>query len=406
MNVTNDEYFAISRKLEEHHALFYMAWKMGVPCFDASIPTAAVRFDPQGELIQFVFNPEFWEKMDEYTRTFIICHECLHVILSHGLRTRDTKDMPRCNIALDIIVNHMLVNNFGFDRSKVIDADKYCWVDTVFRDRDVPEGKYFEYYYPLVDPSLLGKLFNLLDDHSGLAGPDWDAIIDKLGEGLSEEEKNSMREIIEESSESQLAGTEAGGLWQYAKVNKVPKKKKWETVIKKWAMKYNQSKYQEIEQWARLNRRFVTLGSDLILPSDMEVEEAFDHTKIQVWFFQDTSGSCSGFVDRFFSAAMSLPEDRFDIKMHCFDTRVYETTLESKKLYGFGGTYFHIIESYIQSYIKKNKLQYPEAVFVITDGYGSSVLPEKPSKWHWFLSTSCASYIPKTCNIYQLRDYE
>lgn len=410
MNITNEEYFAISRSLEEHHALFYMAWKMGVPWFDESIPTAAVRFDPEGELIQFVFNPKYWEELNEYERTFVICHECLHVILAHGLRTKDTEDGQRCNIALDIIVNHMLVNSFGFDRSKIRNEKELCWVDTCFPDEKetIPDNKYFEYYYSLVEPSLIAKFIKLVDDHGGLSNPNWDAVIDKLGAGLSEEEKDTIRDLVEKMGESPPGGRGdgTGGMWQYAKVGKVAKKKKWETVIKKWSQKFNKAKFKEVEQWARLNRRFVTLGGDLILPTDMEVEDDYEMKKIQVWFFQDTSGSCSGFRDRFFKAAMSLPENRFDVKMHCFDTQVFETTLESKKLYGFGGTSFHPIEAYIQAYIKKNELQYPEAVFVITDGFGTPVKPEKPAKWYWFLSTNYLSCIPKECNIFQLRDYE
>ena len=81
-----------------------------------------------------------------------------------------------------------------------------------------------------------------------------------------------------------------------------------------------------------------------------------------------------------------------------FDTKVYETTIESRRLYGFGGTSFDIIEDYIQSYIKKNNLKYPEAVFVITDGCGNSVNPQIPKNWYWFLSKNYITYIPKESN--------
>ncbi|MBN2302081.1 MAG: hypothetical protein JXN60_06135, partial [Lentisphaerae bacterium] len=102
-------------------------------------------------------------------------------------------------------------------------------------------------------------------------------------------------------------------------------------------------------------------------------------------------------------AAMSLPEWRFDIRMFCFDDRVYETSLESKKLFGFGGTSFGPLESYIQKHKGK---EYPRAVFVITDGYGTPIKPEIPQRWYWFLSSSYTGYIPKTCNIFKLKDFE
>ncbi len=145
----------------------------------------------------------------------------------------------------------------------------------------------------------------------------------------------------------------------------------------------------------------------MFLPSEMEVEDIDkEKNKIEVWFFQDTSGSCSGFAKRFFKAAESLPKDRFNVRMHCFDTRVYETSLEERKLYGFGGTSFTCIENYIQRRIAKENLQYPKAVFIITDGYGNDVHPEHPEVWHWFLSSGYKSHIPKQSKTYLLRNFE
>lgn len=52
-------------------------------------------------------------------------------------------------------------------------------------------------------------------------------------------------------------------------------------------------------------------------------------------------------------------------------------------------------------------MRYPEAVFVITDGYGNRVKPARPEKWYWFLTPGGSRYcIPKECNIYNLQDYE
>lgn len=405
--ITTEEYLSISRTLEKHHALFYMAWKMGRPVFNEHISTACVCFDREGDFLRFEFNPTFWDSLDDYNRAFVIAHECLHVILNHGFRTKNMKEHTRCNIALDVVVNHSLVNNFGFERTKIHDADNFCWVDTVFKQNTPPDDKYFEYYYQMMPPTKYHTL--LVDDHSGLSDIDWQSTIDKLGEGLSDEEKVSVRGILEgkvEQFEASQAGKGAGGLWQYAVVGKVQSKKKWETVIKKWSKKFDRNKFKDVEQWARLNRRFSMLSGDMILPTDMEIEDDPDHKKIEVWFFQDTSGSCRGYINRFFSAALSLPKDRFDVKLHCFDTEVYETSLETKKLYGFGGTSFNIIESYIQIHIKKHKLEYPEAVFVITDGFGNNVYPQVPQKWHWFLTSSYRRCIPKECNVYNLKDYE
>jgi hypothetical protein len=101
-----------------------------------------------------------------------------------------------------------------------------------------------------------------------------------------------------------------------------------------------------------------------------------------------------------------LPPDLFDIHLFCFDTSVYETTLKSREIFGNGGTYFHIIEPGIQRYMMKYNKKYPEAVFLITDGYGDKVYPKYPERWHWFLTNSYKTYIPLSSKTYNLKDYE
>lgn len=443
-----EEFFQFSRELEKHHAIFDKMWALGRPCFSTKLETAGVYFDKVGECIDFVINPDFWKTLSFEQKQFVISHECLHVILYHGFRTnklpKEQKEIA--NLALDIIVNHSLISKFGFSR-KVIDPDnKLCWVDSVFKKNPPPPGKYYEYYFNLLmkelqpqpssgsgkgnpgsgsnqdgqgqpdkngqpspgDSGNVNKDMKPLDDHDGLESFNNKEFDEKMKEIASAEDADTLKDFVENHTQDlkkQIkaeAGVEAGNIWVLAKVGKVKPKKKWETVIKKWASKF--TKDNDIEQWAHLSRRLVFMPPDFMIPSDRELD-SFEKDRIQVWFFQDTSGSCSGFIDRFFGAAMSLPVERFDVKMHCFDTRVYETTLESKELHGFGGTSFACIEKYIQSYMKKHNRKYPKAVFVITDGYGDKVTPEKAEVWHWFIDGS-KSLVPDKSNSYNLKDFE
>jgi len=413
----HDEFILLSRELEKHHSIFDRLWTLGKPVFTEELPTAAVYFDKVGECIDFKLNPNFWKELSDVEKQFVISHECLHVILYHGFRINELKgeELKIANLALDIVVNHALVDKFSFKREEVDPSNKYCWVDTVFT-KDPPEpGKYYEFYYNLIEKLQQdggGGIGvpgggNVLDSHDGLSSFNTPEFENKIKDIISDGELDSLSDFVESQtkdieSQCQQAGCSPGNTFYIAKVGKVAKKKKWETIIKKWASKY--IKENEVEQWARLNRRLVFMANDFLLPSDQEVEE-FEADRIQVWFFQDTSGSCSGFRDRFFKAAKSLPTERFDIKMHCFDTRVFETTLDSGKLYGFGGTTFSCIEDYIQSYIKKHNLPYPKAVFVITDGYGNHVNPEKPEVWYWFIQGS-PYLVPPKSKHYNLRDFE
>lgn len=433
--ISTEKFFQIAQDLEIYHGIFSRIWQMGKPIADTTIPTAAIRFDREGGFFSFCFNPDFFNKLDAYNLKFIICHESLHVILNHGYRGVGLEP-ELANKSMDVVINESLVSNFGFDRSLIKNADDYCWYDTVFKGMTVEEDRCFEYYYDLLyeemlnmegsagmdgegnmqlPPNMGGKQ-KTVDQHDGFGSENQDQIDQKLDDAcdkLGSDERNQLKDIIEklldeDTKQSIQRGDGMGGLTKIMSQEKVRPKGKWESVIKKWAQQYMKRNDKNHDQWARINRRFVTLPRDMFIPTEMEIE-SFEEEKhrIKVIFFLDTSGSCSHLADRFWKAAKSLPEERFDIQLCCFDTSVYETSFKSGKLYGFGGTSFHILENYVQKYKKeKNNNKYPDAVFIITDGYGTPVQPEFCKKWYWFLSVDYRGCIPRECNIYDLKNYE
>ena len=427
---SNEEYLKLLQKLDGRHAVFYQMWLSGKPRFTDQVNTAAVSFDEEGQQIDFMINPDFWKAQTETQKLFVLCHECLHVILQHGPRLFNSNDKKInheiANKAADIAINHLAVKRLGFVRSEIDPLNEYCWNDTVFSPDNVPpDNKSAEWYYNALKdmPPPAGSSSGngssgpkTVDDHSamGSSSSGMEDALKGIAESLPPEELGMIHEFLkgDESAEGttheNLAGTTAGNIWLSANTAPVQKKKKWETVIKKWALQYLREVDREESQWARLNRRFVMLSDDMFIPTDMEIEDVEKkEERIQVWFFQDTSGSCYGYHQRFFNAAKSLPEERFDIRLFCFDTRVYETSLTSGKLYGFGGTSFHILEDYIQRTIRSEKTGYPRAVFVITDGWGTNIWPQKPENWYWFLTPYNSKYcIPSTCSTFNLADFE
>ncbi len=459
--LSSDEWHEILLGLETHHGVFYKLWEMGMPIFTPQVDTAAVSFNKGGDFVQFVFNPEFWHRCTPYERTFVICHEALHVILNHGVRIKDSKDRQSCNIALDVVVNHMLTRCFGFDRTQISNWEKLCWVDTVFKKEDgtikkdnkgkpIGDDDSFEFYLTMLDKHGMpecgkgkqgegqpcqgtigsgsgqgsedgdGDGLQTLDDHDVMDGSKnaWEEVIDRLNEGLSDEEKATIKEALDkhfQATPSQRAGTETGGMWHIAQVGKVKRKQKWESVIKKWVQKRLRTKDDDQEQWSRLNRRLVLLPPEMFLPSNMEIEEEVrDKHKIKVRFYLDTSGSCWHLKDRFFAAAMTIPEDRFEVQLFCFDTQVVPTDIVGKKMFGGGGTSFRIIEQDIQTAMhgKDGDGKYPDAIFVMTDGYGDKVTPQMPERWYWFIDggmtvkSLCPTYCPEECAVYKLSDFE
>ncbi len=87
---------------------------------------------------------------------------------------------------------------------------------------------------------------------------------------------------------------------------------------------------------------------------------------------------------------------------------INQKDIETGKLYGFGGTSFIALESFIQKTIKKEGKKYSNigAVFVITDGAGDYIKPENPKKWYWFLSENYTHCIPKNSHTFLLKDFE
>lgn len=435
--ISTEKFFQIAQDLEIYHGIFSRIWQMGKPVADSSIPTAAVRFDRDGGFFNFCFNPDYFKTLDDYNLKFIICHEALHVILNHGYRCHGL-EAQLANISMDIVINESLVKNFGFDRGHITNSNDLCWYDTIFKNETVEQEKSFEYYYELLYDRVLdsasgGEMDNegnmklsdsmggnqkTVDQHHGFGSEHQDQIDEKIDDAcdkLSSDERKQLKDIIEkllddDTRQGLQAGTGAGGLTKIMSLEKVKTKRKWETVIKRWAQQYMKRNDKNHEQWARINRRFVTLSRDMFIPTEMEIDN-FEEEKhrIKVIFFLDTSGSCVDLAERFWNAAKSLPENRFDVQLCCFDTRVYETSLKTGKLYGFGGTRFDILEEYVQQYRKdpnRGKGHYPDAVFALTDGMGNTINPEFPKNWHWFLSYDYRIYIPKECNIYNLKDYE
>ena len=172
-------------------------------------------------------------------------------------------------------------------------------------------------------------------------------------------------------------------------------------LIKKWGKKIAHN-FHEQEQWSRLNRRLFSFSTDFMLPSEMEIADFQKKDHINVWFFIDVSGSCTGSEERFLRASKSLPNDKFKVRTFSFDTHVRE--IHNDKIYGGGGTCFQPIENYIQRNILPDG-KYPY-VFIVTDGEGSRVFPQYPDKWYWFLTRNCRRYIPQGAHVFELKDFE
>lgn len=423
------EYRDLAMKLDNFHGIFSQIWQIGIPHWSTEIETAGVIFDTNGECLGFGINKEFWSGCSEYTKLFVICHECLHVLFNHGMRSMGLpKELKlAANIAMDISINHILIERFGFIREQINSWKDLCWKDTVFTPEQVktlsPNLNNFEYFFGLLRKQGSGDGQNrsggkqtLLGNHKDMEKNALESkdLCDSIAHSVSkysQAERTVLDQVLktEERADDKSSGLHRGVVGGNVAIQidlslKPPRKRKWETIIRNWALNSLKLTSKEHEQWVRTNRRFVNSSTSFFIPTVMDVDSRCDKNRIEVWFFLDTSGSCSHLAKRFFDAARTLPPERFKIRLFCFDTRVYETSLSTGKLYGFGGTSFTCINEYINR--QTANTAYPQAVFIITDGYGDSVHPKHPNKWYWFLSENYRACIPSSCNIFNLKDFE
>lgn len=409
------EKLEIAKKLQSHHYFFRAFWDIGEPSVGKfpDLNTAAIAFNLDGSAIQLLINEDFWGGLNEHTKLFLICHEMAHIVFQHGYRFAEylgKPDSETMNIAADVVINEMLCKTFGFRREWLDPRlrDEGCWYDTVFKDAPVSQNESTEFYFNLLKTQKPPAGLYKIDSHKVLSEKQNDELYNTIGKaGVM---SNLDEKIIDElplECQTFVQSSTGTGSWKTVDV-KANKKRKWETVIKKWEKSCTKEKYDSNERWERVNPRYSQIISDRIhLPTNCNVlDEYRDSNRIDVFFFLDTSGSCSGLGSRFFKAAKSLDPKKFNIRLFCFDTEVQETTLASGRIYGGGGTLFNIIEQKIQSIIKLENKKYPRAVFLITDGYGNNVSPEKPDRWYWFLTGWHIQYLPNKSHKFKLSDYE
>lgn len=139
---------------------------------ESQIATAAIIFTKTGD-ISLIINKQYWDSCDLKKKTFIIAHECLHIMLKHPIRyfqlleNNPDADIQQINLPMDLTINESLVEYYGFFRDEVDPENTLVWYDTLF-SFPVQRDKNYEYYYNLMEKSKNSgdnSSNNLLDSH-------------------------------------------------------------------------------------------------------------------------------------------------------------------------------------------------------------------------------------------------
>lgn len=376
-----EEFAALARRLEARHDLFAAVWEMGRPEFSDEISTACVEFSSTGEWVRFLFNPDYWRSLDQCMRDFVVCHEVLHVVLAHGVRTTHLTARLRANIAADLVVNHLLVDRYEFVRERVRDWASYCWCDTVFETPWANRHGTLEGYYEALGQTR-SRVRNLVDVHEFATRlfeeNEMRVRVDRFHRDLLARYGTGVLDELAEGVEARQAGWSLGLGDLAAEVGPGQASLHWSAVLNRVL---GTTVETDADSWASPHRRWA--GLPIEVPG-----RGGEKRRKRLALFIDTSGSCWGERKRLVQVARSL-EARAEVEAFAFDTEAVPLGPKIRQVWGGGGTDFRCIEACVAGLPR-----YPDAVVVLTDGAGHAVKPKHPRRWHWVLTESCRCPLP------------
>ena len=327
-----------------------MATRLKIQEADDWLPTAAT----DGRTI--FFNRKFFEPLSIKQVEFVIAHEILHNVFDHMGRN-EGRDRKIFNIAADYCVNGQIVRDRIGDHE--IEGIK-IFHDPKYYGKGAEE--IYDEIYNKYDEEELAALGQLLDEHI-----DWG---EKGKDGQPTYSKDELKKIRDEIREATVAAAQAAGAGNTpASIQRMIKeltepKMNWREIIRQQI----QSTIRDDFSFMRPNRKGWHIGA--ILPGTN-----FKNT-IDIAVSIDMSGSIGDDQAKDFlteiKGIMQEYQD-FNIKVWCFDTRVYNEadftgySMEEFDEYepmGGGGNDFECN----WEYMKEHDIQ-PKKFIMFTDGY-------------------------------------
>jgi predicted metal-dependent peptidase len=275
--------------------------------FDKRIPTACLAKHPEAKIPVMLFNPDFWDKLTEKQRMFLVLHEVSHYIdTAFVMSIEFGMESPIDNIAMDLSINSRLMEAYD-EQLEFIEGGQ---LPKLYPELKMEECKDSLYYYNILkkgkdqkestkgqDDSLAGEpgnkqgssgcknLDDMLDNQEKI---DNHKTWEELTEGMSDVEKevlkrdviNRLEKIAEDvSKQNGTIPTHLKGL-----SNKIKKVK-------------------EIVNWKSLFRRFVgtTISSEILINRKRPNKRFEDNPstknkfKTSIVIGVDSSGSMSDF---------------------------------------------------------------------------------------------------------------
>lgn len=351
--------------------------------FDKRIPTACLAKHPNAKIPVMLFNPDFWEKLNNKQQKFLVLHEVSHYIdSSFVLSIEFGMESPLDNIAMDLSINSRLMEAYE-EQLEFIEGGQ---LPLNYPELKMEDCKDSLYYYNILKKakdekeatkgqkdSLAGEpgnkdgssgcknLDDMLDNQDKIDNhPTWS----ELTEGMSDIEKevlkrdiiNRLEKISEEvSKQNGTIPTHLKGLSDRIK------------------------KVKEVVNWKALFRRFIgsTISSEILLnrkrPNKRFEENPSTKNKFKVSgvFLSDSSGSvsdqdlerCNAELYNVWKSGGSIDYASWDAE--CEKPKKYTGKLEITRT-KCGGTDLNCAIEEVNKGYKKNNWNF---AIITTDGY-------------------------------------
>jgi predicted metal-dependent peptidase len=327
-----------------------LATRMGIKEADDWLPTAAT----DGRNIYF--NRKFFTPLTVKQVEFVIAHEILHAVFDHMSR-REGRDPKVFNIACDYAVNGQIVRDrigdYNLPDIKIFHDPKYYgW----------SAEQVYDEIYEKYDEEQLAALGQMLDEHLDSDGNGKDGQPKYTKEQLKEI-RDEMREAVMQAAQAAGAGNVPASIQRMIKELTEPKMN-WREIIRQQI----QSTIKNDYTFMRPNRKGWHMSA--ILPGTN-----YDET-IDICVAIDMSGSIGDDQAKdFLTEIKGIMEEYkdFNIKLWCFDTRVYNEAsftgytvdeFDEYEVAGGGGTEFMCN----WDYMKEHDIV-PKKFIMFTDGY-------------------------------------
>lgn len=347
--------------------------RLGNARFCTSTATAGIY--PHGADIELVFSREFFTNLSDRELAGVLLHEAMHFVFKHiprAARIRNRHDQCLFRYACEAVINDIITRHhptFALPGTPVtgprlvgrevhdLSADQ---VVALLRKRLEDE--------PGFEKQLLLAIET--DDHDLWQGPDEDT----LGDGCPGWDAETDQLLT--SLWSQFGGGEHyghGALGRDRGFHRCPPRKN----LRRFLLDQLRPPLRHRPDWSRANRKAAGIYPRVILPT----WEALPNPK-RVLMAMDTSGSIRrAFLDVVVSVAeQPLPE--CEVKLITFDVQCYPFEKGQTILSGGGGTLVQAVENYIHAAMT----DYPDIVFVFTDGFTPAPCPRHPERWVWILT--------------------